>query len=707
MLEESFSLKVNLLSAKLQKVENALRNEILLDLQEEICNQHAKVFLLWTLHEQILAKEITIEILEKDPNNLLALTNQALMFLHYENFPEVDRVLEKLNTLKNSTNFPSLEARGKAEIAFCISRISFPHYQRAIELFKEALQVCPNNYFWLFRLALLIYRGIRILHDKEKMEKFSKEATEILQRITSNYPHHVNDQLMAKTLVLLGSLQNIAFVHSRTRTTIKYFQRACSLFPQDRFVMEKSASFYLTIAKYEDAQKLLEEAIKRNETSLSHHHLGIIYRNQIPGYKDLCVKKLPFSNCKTQELKELKVEKRILKCPEIIPDIERNESVDKAEYHFKRAYGLDPSNLHVLYDLALLYRSVREYENAMKCFEDINFSVLDIWEKIKYFIQYGKFCFFLADKKESEEEKQDLIDAGTDMFVCAINHLSEILVLNKRQKQIWDIKKIMKGIYNFADTEYKSNLMKLIQSIKELPDEGGIFPKLLKECGGNELSQKLRLLCRQEKFQQAFFHLEFSGCQQSEIDVDLRKTIYLQYAKEFYGKRQKVATIIFKKYYELCFGYSQESGHKVCTLSSSKIPFFQYDVYILTSKSDNGDAKHLAESLVTYFGLQTSYGDSDFTLGIGKMVNVHKVMEDSCHIGIFYSPDILSETEYAMEIMKNRKLKTGKIFLINSSEIPKHLQSFPNVDYKNKNHTELLRLFELLCSSEIDREMDG
>ncbi|CAI9737285.1 interferon-induced protein with tetratricopeptide repeats 1B-like [Octopus vulgaris] len=483
MLEECFNLKVNALKAKLQKVENALRNEILLDLQEEICNQHAKVFLLWTLHEQILAKEISIEILGKDPDNLLALTNQALMFVHYENFPEVDRVLDKLNTLKSSPNFPSLEAR--------------------------------------------------------------------------------------------GSLENHPFLHIRTPRTIEYFQRACSMFPQDRFVMEKSATFYLSIGKYEDAQKLLEEAIKRNETSLSHHRLGTIYKNQIPEYRDLCVKELPFSNCETQELKELKVEKRILKCPERIPDIERNENVDKAEYHLKKAYSLDPRNIPVMLDLALLYRSVREYENAMKCFEDIDFSLMNVWDTtIKYFIQYGKFCFFLADKKESEEEKQDLIDVGTDMFVCAINHLSEILVLNKRQKEIWEIKKIMEGIYNFADTEYKSNLMKLIQSIKELPDEGGIFPKLLKECGGNELSQKLRLLCRQEEFQQAFLHLEFSGCQQSEIDVDLRKTIYLQYAKEFHGKRQKVATIIFKKYYKLCFGQSQESEHKAGTVGSSKIPFF-------------------------------------------------------------------------------------------------------------------------------------
>ncbi|XP_029647545.1 uncharacterized protein LOC115221491 isoform X1 [Octopus sinensis] len=687
-----------------KKLENSLSNDTVSGLEDEIHHKNTLVFVQWELNKNIEAERLANEVRETNPDNLLALTNLAFIHLYNKNMNKLKEVMVYLNNLEKREDFQQIEAEGKMNVAYCLRRISFNDYERAILLYKEASNVCPDNYSCLFGVALLQYRCLRKISDEEKKRKISTEAVQYLEKIRCAFPRCIDKILMGKTLALLALFKlrpsRKCNILKNQEFSEKYVQRALHFSPDDRFVLEKCAKFYKTLYKFNKAKELFVKAIEINATAFSHHHLGLTYQKiHIPEFTCFTAKK------------EFSVEEntlgKLIKCPRTIPELERNEFIGKIEYHFKEALKLSPENAAVLYDLILLYLALKEYENAQECCEQFktNIKIRDV----SFHILYGRLYFILADEENDEDLKREFRDEGTDRFFLAIKSAIEFLPFQKKLKDIWGIKDIMTDVYEHGYIEYNEKLLELIESVEELRDNKELYNKLLVDCDKSELSRKLRSLCKNKQYFKAFLCLRFSEVKPHEVDVKLMKQIYVNLGKHFTETEPDCSKEFFRKCYELCFGFGSETNAKTGLACSKNdiVTNFHYDIYILTSPNSEELAENIGMNLDKYFGLKVTFGNRDYILGKYKTVNLRTILENSCNIGIYLehsktiSPEFLTHTEYAKQIMEDRQPKIGQIFMIRNHEdieIPKHLESFPQLKCQSGHRDDIVNIFNFLCS---------
>ncbi|CAI9737913.1 interferon-induced protein with tetratricopeptide repeats 1B-like [Octopus vulgaris] len=446
-----------------KKVENSLNNDILFGLEDEIRQKNVLVYILWQMNEKIQAEKLANEVREKKPDNLVALTNLAFIHLYDGNIPEVRNLLDNLSKLEERENFSLIEAEGKRNVAYCLATISFKDYERAVELYKESLNICPDNYLCMFSIALLQYRCLRKNIDKEKLCENIKESIQYLEKIRCAFPHHIDKALMGRTLALIG-LFKISPCNFRSQPAEEYFQRALHISPDDPYVLQKSANNYIRSYQHEEGIKLLEKAIEIKATSYSHHQLGLLYlRMNTPKYTYVPMNK--------QFSEETNVFAKVLKHAQSIPHIERNELINKAEYHFQQALELSPENSAALYDIILLYMSLKEYDNARKYSERFKTDIK--MQDVNFNILFGRLCLKEADVKNDEEEKDQLRRTGMDRFVLALKSAVEFLPFNKDLIEIWEIKEIILDLYEYGNgnTEYKKFVLEFIHSVEDLAND--------------------------------------------------------------------------------------------------------------------------------------------------------------------------------------------------------------------------------------------
>ncbi|CAI9737878.1 interferon-induced protein with tetratricopeptide repeats 1B-like [Octopus vulgaris] len=462
-MEESFEKTKDVWSSLSKKVENSLSNDISFGLEDEIRQKNVLVYILWQMNDKFSAEKLANEVREKKPDNLVALTNLAFIHLYDGNISEVRNLLDKISNLEERENFSLIEAEGKRNVAYCLATISFEDHERAVELYKESLNVCPDDYLCMFSIALLQYRCLRKTLDKEKMRENIKESIQYLEKIRCAFPHHIDKALMGRTLALIG-----LFNHSpcllRSQPCEVYFQRALHISPDDRYVLEKSAYHYICSNQLEQGRKLLEKAIEIKATSYSHHRLGLLYlRMDTPTYTYVPVNK--------QFSKETNVFAKVLKHVRSIPHRERNELINKAEYHFQQALELSHECSVTLFDIILLYISLKEYDNARKYCE--RFKADNKMQDVNFNILFGRLCFKEADGKNDEEEKDQLRRSGMDRFVLALKSAVEFLPFNKDLIEIWEIKEIILDLYEYGNgnTEYKKFVLEFIHSVEDLAND--------------------------------------------------------------------------------------------------------------------------------------------------------------------------------------------------------------------------------------------
>ncbi|CAI9737949.1 interferon-induced protein with tetratricopeptide repeats 1B-like [Octopus vulgaris] len=276
VMEESFEKTKEDWSSFYKKVESTLNNDILFGLEDEIRQKNVLVYILWQMNDKFSAEKLTNEVREKKPDNLVALTNLAFIHLYDGNISEVRNLLDNLSNLEERENFSLIEAEGKRNVAYCLATISFKDHERAVELYKESLNVCPDDYLCMFSIALLQYRCLKKNIDKEKRRENIKESIQYLEKIRCAFPRHIDKGLMGRTLALIGLFQ-LSRYNFHSQPAKKYFQRALDISPDDPYVLEKSANNYILSNQHEEGRKLLEKAIEIKATPYSHHQLGLLY----------------------------------------------------------------------------------------------------------------------------------------------------------------------------------------------------------------------------------------------------------------------------------------------------------------------------------------------------------------------------------------------------------------------------------------------
>ncbi|XP_014782008.1 uncharacterized protein LOC106877582 [Octopus bimaculoides] len=463
VMEESFEKTEEVWSSLYRKVDDSLNKDILFGLEDEIRQKNVIVFILWQLNEKIQAEKLAIEVREKKPDNLVALTNLAFIYLCNGNISKLENLLDNLSSFVKRGNFPLIEAEGKRNVAYCLATISFNDYERAIKLYKETLNVCPDNYLCLFSIALLQYRCLRNTMDKEKILKSIKESIQYLEKIRCAFPHRIDKALMGRTLTLIGLFKKNSYNFLR-QPYEDYFQRALHISPDDTYVLEKIANHYRCSHQLEQAIKFYEKVIEKKATSYSHHNLGLIYlRQNEPKYTYF-----PTNENLSKEANDCA---KLLKHAQSIPHRERNDFVNKAEYHFDEALKLSPGNSSVHYDIILLYMSLKEYDNARKHCESYKTDIK--LQDVNFNILFGRLCFKEADEKNDEEEKDRLRRSGMDRFVLALKSAVEFLPFNKDLIKIWEIKEIVHDLYEYGNgnAEYKKFVLEFIHSVEDLAND--------------------------------------------------------------------------------------------------------------------------------------------------------------------------------------------------------------------------------------------
>ncbi|XP_029647278.1 uncharacterized protein LOC115221271 [Octopus sinensis] len=462
-MEESFKKTKEDWSSFYKKVENSLNKDISFGLEDEIRQKNVQVYILWQMKDKSKAEELASEVREKKPDNLVALTSLAFIHLNNGNIPEVRNLLDDLSNLEERENFSLIEAEGKRNVAYCLATISFEDHERAVELYKESLNVCPDDYLCMFSIALLQYRCLRKNIDKEKRCENIKESIQYLEKIQCAFRQHNNKALMGRTLALIGLFQLRPY-NFHSQVAEEYFQRALDISPDDPYVLEKSGNHYILSKQLEKARKVLEKAIKKKVTPYSHRQLGLLYlRDENPTYTYVPMNK--------QFSKETNEFAKFLKPPQNIPDRERNELITKAENHFQQALELSYRYSPALYDIIILYMSLKEYDNARKYCE--RFKADNTRQDVNFYISFGKLCFKEADVKNDEEEKDQLRCTGMDWFVLALKSAVKFLPFDKDLIEIWEIKEIILELYEYGNgnTEYKKFVLEFIQSVEDLAND--------------------------------------------------------------------------------------------------------------------------------------------------------------------------------------------------------------------------------------------
>ncbi|CAI9737874.1 interferon-induced protein with tetratricopeptide repeats 1B-like [Octopus vulgaris] len=203
VMEESFEKTKEVWLSLYKKVENSLNDDILFGLEDEIRQKNVLVYILWQMNDKFSAEKLANEVREKKPDNLVALTNLAFIHLYDGNISEVRNLLDNISNLEERENFSLIEAEGKRNVAYCLATISFEDHERAVELYKESLNVCPDDYLCMFSISLLQYRCLRKTMDKEKLRENIKESIQYLEKIRCAFPHHIDTALMGRTLALI------------------------------------------------------------------------------------------------------------------------------------------------------------------------------------------------------------------------------------------------------------------------------------------------------------------------------------------------------------------------------------------------------------------------------------------------------------------------------------------------------------------------
>ncbi|XP_025081283.1 uncharacterized protein LOC112556464 [Pomacea canaliculata] len=284
--------------ARIKSIHDRLRreqNDPFKSTAGDIRDLNFTAFLLFLINDIDDAIQLTETVLKTtEGGNLVALGNMAVMLWLKRNRADGEKYAERLQNLKETcekSEFEANVARGKAEIAYCYSRMGMAFAARAVDVFEEVVHQIPEEYSWKFGLALVLRRfthlNYRVYYQvtaKTSREQNMK-AFELLQEITNcaSVPD-LKAHAWAELGMLLGQpwnaeLKDVSRKAQDVGLTAQYcFEEAIRCAPKNVDVLIKSGKFFTTVGDLRRSQALLEEGTKIRETSTGHYYLGNTFR---------------------------------------------------------------------------------------------------------------------------------------------------------------------------------------------------------------------------------------------------------------------------------------------------------------------------------------------------------------------------------------------------------------------------------------------
>ncbi|XP_077861712.1 interferon-induced protein with tetratricopeptide repeats 5-like [Saccoglossus kowalevskii] len=293
-------------------------------------------------------------------DKVVLLADKAWISYLCGNLQDVQRLISEIDELQIQLTEKGYACR-LAHEAFALQWFSRTHINNAIQCYKQALSMFPDNVDWLFGYARAIGKIAHEITDKKKRSACLQEEEEFLKRILRLKPDHVFARVYLARLQITKGEESQAILN---------IEKALELDGNNFILLQRAGQAYRIMQKFDKAIKLIKRAIKFDpNSSFAHHQLGIIY------------KQMYYTGKMTDQ-----------------------ELSAKSIQHLKKALESDPGNVSAKIDLAKVSVHAGVPPEEVK---NIFIELLecdDSIDRANAHCNYGKFLYHQGEKQSAAEQ---------------------------------------------------------------------------------------------------------------------------------------------------------------------------------------------------------------------------------------------------------------------------------------------------------------
>ncbi|XP_069138412.1 uncharacterized protein [Argopecten irradians] len=382
----------------------------------QIGNFLSYLYFLVKNHQKSL--ELLTESLRKNPDNIIANTNKARILLEHGEISDVDDIITTLKELEQREDFETRKCHAKADLAYAYSRSGPWYHQRAIELYKEIVEVHPEEYAWQFGLGLTLLRQTNRFHSKtdDKHEEVVIEAIKSLLTVTKSE----DTILRAAAYAELGRALYIRKTNGYNKELPSEleqlgekgcFSRALKISPRDSFVLQVCGQYARYRNELDESEKLLRLSLKIKPTCHAYHHLALTLKRKVENAEGKIEKRRLRQDCRYEAHNKREKMKhylrKMMKSPLVVSTHPGNELLINAVELIDKAEELNSSTLNMQYDKGIIYRMLGLPENAVEVFKQIISNRKRLPNKTLLTIVYEQLGLCLLEISEATETSPD------------------------------------------------------------------------------------------------------------------------------------------------------------------------------------------------------------------------------------------------------------------------------------------------------------
>ncbi|XP_053375923.1 uncharacterized protein LOC123529233 [Mercenaria mercenaria] len=655
-----------------------IKDKLLLELQSEeydtdiefrrTCNLIS--FLCFVLKDFTEAESYTEEVLKRDPDNMISLSNKT--WFSIKNCSLSQQCTDNCNKLESLmvNRFACLVA--KAEIAFTFSRLGVKGYDRAKSLYKDVIEECeeimtaetiknrniPTDYLcvWMFGYALVQRRLMNVCNTQNENELDQscdnlRHVIDIFCRIIKlKDPSECVKRYQARSYVELGHISfseqdklqgNIREIYpddvDLPKTTEEYYTTALQIFPNDVYILEKSGQYYRYARKIELSIQLLENAIEIKGTSHAYHHLASSLRRKLDIDVGNVVYKPFKAQCKrsSNKARATMVPVKSPLQPKPINYEANKDAADKILGYFnmsvKKAF-----NTAAMYDQALFYRQLDMIEKALELFEQLIKNEDDHSSRVDLanaFEQAGLCLQQMLNQQPGDDQRKDMEEKMKMYWKSSIeiscNLISKIPSLNKSWKSTFALRSIIGNANTKEDKQDLLFLYNKMEQYKEALEVLNELEKLAETQGENSKIVKGKV----EKY--------LSLGMYDDVVIALST---LPNVLDTIGKKLCMQIYVEAGIDALKKGYDGKARDRIRrafeVLSSDRTNGCKerYDLFILCNMDDEENGQKLLK-IINSFGLHATFNTERLRPGTSMLAGMTNEMKNSDHFVIVFDFD--------------------------------------------------------------------
>nr|KAG5690357.1 hypothetical protein BaRGS_001279 [Batillaria attramentaria] len=437
-------------------------------------------YTLFRLKDRKEALKRVDEVLEMESQrqNIVSLANKAVMLWDIAcRRGEREQIVMQLENLRDEENFKYLKVKAKAEMASSYMRLG-PRYKKyAIDLFDEVIPEGREPEVWSWKLALAtahrhtldLQHAPFVSEEEENHKHLTEEELQkhftVLQMLNEIINGTAGQDLKANAYAEIAMvLQSTWDPKAEQRLCdaahtgiMKACKDALKSDDSEPSVLWKTGKCFRYKKDVHKSLELLQKAVKLQPSSAAYHHLGLTYkafatedkrgtlrrrRGRRLGGRRKGKRKKP-DNCAsgtdsesdvdTEE--ETVVHGKVGRLPKTVKSPPKGtttfswddkyvrESVENLKESVRFS---EKENTRAVYDLALMYKALGEFAEALRCLEDIydkseeDLSSSGPLEIVTAYEQAGLIKMEMAEIEKDKDRKRQLHNEADDMLGSAL-----------------------------------------------------------------------------------------------------------------------------------------------------------------------------------------------------------------------------------------------------------------------------------------------